>query len=247
MSEQLKTEPVPSTPRATLLDLSLTQLIAGSMAAATAAALGSRLGVVGTITGAAVGSVVSAVASSLYRASMMRARAALQWQKAHTRRSRAPLAGVPTTYPSSRVQFVPPHRASSVQHRPAPHARRVLGGAAAVFALATTFLLGLQLASGTDVTGTSLGDRQAAAQAEPPRPPDPERQAVPAAADPAPTGRPTDVPATPSSPATTSDPGAPPTGTVPPPPPGPSGPVVTTPPEGPSPSDTPTSPTTGST
>jgi len=237
MSEQLKTEPVPSTPRATLLDLSLTQLIAGSMAAATAAALGSRLGVVGTITGAAVGSVVSAVASSLYRASMMRARAALQWQRAHTRRSRAPLRGGPTTPHSSSVQFAPPH-----------HGRRVLAGATAVFALATTFLLGLQLASGTDVTGTSLGDRQAAAQADPPRQPDPERQAVPAAADPAPTGTPTDVPVTPSSPATTTGPGAPPTGigTDPPGPPAPPGPVVTTPPEEPSPSDTPTTPTTGS-
>ena len=41
-------------PRSKLFDLSLTQLLGGSMAAATAAALGSRLGVVGTIAGAAV-------------------------------------------------------------------------------------------------------------------------------------------------------------------------------------------------
>ena len=61
-------------PRTKLLDLSLTQLLGGSMAAATAAALGSRLGVVGTIAGAAVLSVVSAIAASLYTNSMSRAR-----------------------------------------------------------------------------------------------------------------------------------------------------------------------------
>ena len=54
-------------PRAKLLDLSLTQLLGGSMAAATAAALGSRLGVVGTIAGAAVLSVVSAIAATSTR------------------------------------------------------------------------------------------------------------------------------------------------------------------------------------
>ena len=74
MTEQLNTEAAPPAPRAKLLDLSLTQLTAGSFAAATAAFLGSRVGWVGTITGAALGSVVSAVASSLYTASMTRAK-----------------------------------------------------------------------------------------------------------------------------------------------------------------------------
>ncbi|WP_353357708.1 hypothetical protein [Intrasporangium sp. DVR] len=166
MSEQLKTEPSPPARRATLLDLSLTQLVAGSLAAATAAALGSRLGVVGTITGAAVGSVVSAIASSLYTASMLRARAALQWKKAHTRRRGGPLQVPPSPIDPSSVQFVPPTPPSGVQNLPNPRGRRVLAGAAVVFALATTVLLGLQLASGTDVTGTSVGSRQPVAQQE---------------------------------------------------------------------------------
>lgn len=248
MSEQLKTEPVQSIPRATVLDLSLTQLIAGSLAAATAAALGSRLGILGTISGAAIGSVVSAIASHLYTTSMTRARAALQWQKAHTRRSEAPLGVVAASPASSSAQFEPSPRRSRAQIRPAPHGRRLLAGAAAVFALATTFLLGLQLASGTDVTGTSLGDRQAAAQPDPPGEPDPGRRADPAAADPAPTATPTDVPATPSSRVVTTGPGAPPTG-IGTDPSAPPGPVVTTPPEQPSPSDSPpttTTPTAGS-
>ncbi|PRZ42748.1 hypothetical protein CLV47_10494 [Antricoccus suffuscus] len=57
-------------------DLSLTQVIGGSLAAATAAALGSQLGVAGTIIGAAVISVISAVAASLYTTSLRHTRAA---------------------------------------------------------------------------------------------------------------------------------------------------------------------------
>jgi len=58
--------------RKSFLDLSLTQVIGGSLAAATAAALGSRLGVVGTIVGAMLVSVVSAVAGALYTQSLRR-------------------------------------------------------------------------------------------------------------------------------------------------------------------------------
>src|SRR5690349_10980866 len=60
------------TNRKPFLDLSVTQLIGGSLAAATAAALGSRLGVVGTILGAALVSVVSAVAGAAYTQSLRR-------------------------------------------------------------------------------------------------------------------------------------------------------------------------------
>jgi len=49
------------TKRKPFLDLSATQLIGGSLAAATAAALGSRLGVVGTIVGAALVSPLGSV------------------------------------------------------------------------------------------------------------------------------------------------------------------------------------------
>jgi hypothetical protein len=52
------------------LDLSLTQVVGGALAAMTAAALGSTLGVGGTIAGAAFASVVAGVAGSLYTASL---------------------------------------------------------------------------------------------------------------------------------------------------------------------------------
>ncbi|WP_204911352.1 hypothetical protein [Microlunatus spumicola] len=52
--------------------LSITQVVAGALAAMTAAALGSRLSVAGTVLGAAFASIVAAVASALYSASLRR-------------------------------------------------------------------------------------------------------------------------------------------------------------------------------
>ncbi|HET6668154.1 MAG TPA: hypothetical protein VFG98_12820, partial [Intrasporangium sp.] len=166
MTEQLNTETAPPARRATLLDLSVTQLIAGSLAAATAAALGSRLGVLGTISGAAIGSVVSAIAASIYTTSMTRAREALRWQKLHSRQAQLNAQNVQNASASASTS-------SSVQNAPDRTPRRILATAAVVFALAVAFLPGLQLASGADVTGTSLGTRPSADQLEPrgePRP-----------------------------------------------------------------------------
>lgn len=129
-------------PRAKLLDLSLTQLIGGSMVAATAAALGSRLGVVGTIAGAAVLSIVSAIAASLYTNSMARAKDAVVLV-----RSRRGGVAVEEGW------WRRPDRATT---------RRLLATTVAVFAIAAAFLTGLQLATGARVTGTDLGGRVAA-------------------------------------------------------------------------------------
>ncbi|MDV3221785.1 hypothetical protein [Intrasporangium sp.] len=179
MSEQLKTDAAPTTHRATLLDLSPTQLVAGSMAAATAAALGSRLGLVGTITGAAVGSVVSAVAANLYTMSMVRAHEALRWQKLPPRERRAGLHHVPAPAPPD---------GPNARVRPA---RSLLAAAAVLFAVATAFLTGLQLATGTDVTGTSLGTRQTTSRLDPGAPTGAEQGRTPAATDPQVTPEPT--------------------------------------------------------
>lgn len=144
------TSPAPETearPRAKLLDLSMTQLIGGSLAAATAAALGSRLGVVGTIAGAAVLSVVSATAASLYTNSMARAKEAVVLV-----RSRRGADGVEMAVVRERW-WRRPDRTTM---------RRVLATTAAVFAIAAAFLTGLQLATGAQVTGTNLGGRASA-------------------------------------------------------------------------------------
>jgi hypothetical protein len=239
MTEQLKTAAEQTAPRAKLLDLSLTQLIAGSLAAATAAALGSRLGVVGTITGAAVGSVISAVTASVYVTSMRRARGVLRWHKVSTRQNGAPASAIqPSAHQLPPTEFLTATQANALEGPPLrssaherPLRRQILGSAAAVFALATAFLLGLQLASGADLTGTSIGTRPPAAQGDSPRrdvaDPDPSPTDLPVATSTAPastdpddpdTGPPTELPETP-------------------------GPTVTSPPAGPSPSDSPTTPT----
>ena len=138
-------------PRAKLFDLSVTQLLGGSMAAATAAALGSRLGVVGTIAGAAVLSVVSAIAGSLYTNSMSRARdVVLLVRSRRDLPSGRPVVAIPARM---RRGWSGPDRATR---------RRTLATAGAVFALAAAFLAGLQLATGAPVTGTDLGGRTAA-------------------------------------------------------------------------------------
>lgn len=128
-----------SSRRRPLFDLSLTQMLGGSLAAATAAFLGSRLGVVGTITGAAVISVVTAVAGALYTSSMQRTRDRL----GHAVRS---------------VRSGRPERDESREQRDWTVVRRravpVLAGAGAVFGLAAAAVTGLELVSGTSLAGT---------------------------------------------------------------------------------------------
>lgn len=160
MTERTPDQP-DTEPRAKLLDLSLTQLIGGSLAAMTAAALGSRLGVVGTLAGAAVGSVVTAIAASLYTNSMARAHRAIvtTWRPGEA----APRLVAVSELPATRTV---PHD-SAARARATPRRRIVRGtlvSATAVFLLAAAFLGGLQLATGTSVTGTDLGTRQEAAR-----------------------------------------------------------------------------------
>lgn len=56
-----------------LEDLSLSQVLAGALAAVTSVALSSRIGIAGSLIGVAVASVVSTVASQLYRGMLRRA------------------------------------------------------------------------------------------------------------------------------------------------------------------------------
>ena len=146
--------------RAKVLDLSLTQLLGGAAAAATAAALGSRLGVVGTIAGAAVLSLISAVAASLYTASMTRARDAVVL----VRTRRGDVEEVPLSMMEPQVTTTALGSQPTWWRRPDRlTARRLLVTTGAVFAIAAAFLAGLQLATGAQVTGTSIGSGVAAA------------------------------------------------------------------------------------
>jgi hypothetical protein len=90
------------TKRKPFLDLSATQLIGGSLAAATAAALGSRLGVVGTIVGAALVSVVSAVAGALYTQSLRRTQELIRAREMLGARERLAKVGAAARRPTLR-------------------------------------------------------------------------------------------------------------------------------------------------
>ncbi len=122
---------IPPSTDAPRMELSLTQVLGGSLAAATAAALGSRLGVVGTITGAALVSVVASVAGAVYTASLRR-----------------------TTYQVSRALGTVPG-AGSRPVRVRPRARVVLVGALVVFALTAASVTGIELLTGTSLSGRS--------------------------------------------------------------------------------------------
>jgi hypothetical protein len=141
---ELALAPRDDSPRSRLLDLSLTQILGGSLAAATAAALGSRLGLLGTIAGAAIGSVVTAVAANLYTNSMARAREAVALARAYNR------GAVGSRRPE---WWRLPDRAGT---------RRLLATAGVLFAVAAAFLTGVQLTTGAEVTGTTIGRGAAA-------------------------------------------------------------------------------------
>lgn len=190
-------------PKAKLLDLSLTQLLGGSLAAATAAALGSRLGVVGTITGAAVLSVISAIAANVYTNSMARARDAVV-----VVRSRRLADGRVVQVATERVATPRDHAGGPGwwQRLDRATTRRLLVMAAAVFAIAAAVITVLQLTTGAQVTGTDLGTRTSVS-----RVPAPDRSPAgsPGGSAPAQTGA-----TSPSSTPSTSGAATGPTGTI---------------------------------
>ncbi|CAA9289216.1 MAG: hypothetical protein AVDCRST_MAG48-387 [uncultured Friedmanniella sp.] len=175
----------PGKPR---IELSLTQVLAGALAAMTAAYLGSRLSVAGTVVGAAVASVVAAVASSVYSAS-------LRTTQHHVRtvfQGRVDGSGLPTTVESvgDRETATPAEApaqpsAPAVDSSTAPGARRprlswknVLVAAVAAFALAGAVLTGVELATGSALSG---GDGTTVGQVAEPQRRDPQPVASPSA------------------------------------------------------------------
>lgn len=131
------------------LDLSMTQILGGALAAMTAAALGSRLGVAGTITGAAVASVVAGVAGSLYTASLRHTREKVATALTSLRDADASPAN--RHHPSPRPTAVPVagHRR---KRRGVPW-KGVLAATVATFAVALVALTGLESLAGAALSG----------------------------------------------------------------------------------------------
>lgn len=186
----------PEEPAKPKIDLSLAQVLGGALAAMTAAYLGSRLSVAGTVVGAAVASIVAAVAGSVYTASLRstqhRVRTALNGRLAGS--------AVPATVEwvhdrdPSTSNDAPAQPSAPVTGLDATSGRRVWGlswknvvvAAVAAFALAGLALTGLELATGSALSG---GDGTTVSQvAEPRRPapqPDTSASAEPSSSSPA--------------------------------------------------------------
>ena len=156
-SEGTDTSSIETKPRK--LDLSLSQVMGGALAAMTAAALGSRLSVAGTIIGAAVASVVAAVGGAVYTASLR-----------HTQEKvRTAWIGRWNDTPTS-VEVVRDHVDASADAAPAQRTaplgggalirsglrlpwKTALLGALVAFGVAIAVLTGLELVSGHALSG----------------------------------------------------------------------------------------------
>lgn len=165
-----KTEPKPK------IDLSVTQVAGGALAAMTAAFLGSRLSVAGTVVGAALASVVAAVASNLYTASLQTTREKVR--TAFRGRDGGSPAPVPDESADDTFTWSDGQPAGSTTPTPPQPKRQlrwpsVVLGAVAAFALAFAVLTGLELASGQSLSGgngttiTQVTEHQPAADPTP--------------------------------------------------------------------------------
>lgn len=144
----------PPTPSHRLqLDLSLAQVVGGSLAAATAAALSSKLGVAGTIAGAAVISTVTAVAGALYTQSLRRTRTHVRAVTQVALRRTESSARAPEVARSAQTL-----RPRQLLLRP----RQMIAGVVVIFGLAVAGITGFELLTGGPLSGgtggTTLGE-----------------------------------------------------------------------------------------
>ena len=150
--------------------LSITQVVAGALAAMTAAALGSRLSVAGTVVGAALASVVAAVASTLYSASLRRTTQGVSAVLVKVRPGSTsatagadalPAAAGTTVADEAADDWVLPTSPDDPATRTATPARGRIGwkqvvvAAALMFAVTALVLTGLELVTGRALSGGS--------------------------------------------------------------------------------------------
>ena len=195
-------------PAKTKIELSLTQVLGGALAAMTAAFLGSRLSVAGTVIGAALASIVAAVAGSVYTASLRttRERVRTVWQ------GRVGGSAVPATVESTggrdpRTTVEAPTQPSAPQPGGSPASawvswRTVLVAAFAAFALAAVVLTGIELATGSALSG---GGGTTVSQVTEQRPATPSQDPTPSAAPSSTSASPTATPTPSSTPNATTE------------------------------------------
>jgi hypothetical protein len=142
------------------IDLSLTQVLGGALAAMTAAAIGSRLGAAGTIVGAAAASVVAAVAGALYTASLRHTHAKVRtvWSGRWSTGMPGAVEVVSDRADATAADAVPQHTAPRRRGTLFPPRLKIpwkpaLVGALLAFGIAAATLTGLELISGHALSG----------------------------------------------------------------------------------------------
>lgn len=143
-----------------LIDLSLTQVLAGALAAMTAAAIGSRLGAAGTIIGAAAASVVAAVAGAVYTASLRHTHEKVRtvWSGRWNTGTPATVEMISDRADTTAATALPQHTASARRGPLLPFGvrlpwKRALAGALLAFGIAAAVLTGFELISGHALSG----------------------------------------------------------------------------------------------
>jgi len=130
-----------STTNARRLDLSLTQVLTGVLAAVTATVAASYLGVAGTVIGAALASAVTVIANAVFGHS-------LRSTQAHVREVR----GLPPMPPAlDAAPQLPPVEAS-------PWLRRIALGTVSLFAVVLTLVTGFEAVAGRPLADFLRGD-----------------------------------------------------------------------------------------
>jgi hypothetical protein len=147
-------------PKEKKLDLSLTKVLGGALAAMTAAALGSRLSVAGTLVGAALASVIAAVAGSLYTASLSHTRDKVRtvWTgrsgagQTPTELQTSTQVEAGATVAPARANAPRPQAQMNLSRRALPW-KSVLAATLATFAVAAVLITGYELLTGHALSG----------------------------------------------------------------------------------------------
>jgi len=148
--------------KAKALDLSVTQILGGALAAMTAAALGAQLSVLGTLVGAALASIIVAVGGSLYTASLRRTRDKVKtafWTGRPNEVDEPTVIDIVAdneghiTGQRSHLVEPEPGREPSPPRRPKLNWKRVAVVALAAFGIAAVALTTFELATGHALSG----------------------------------------------------------------------------------------------
>jgi hypothetical protein len=142
------------------LDLSLTQIVGGALAAMTAAALGAKLSAAGTLVGAALASIIAAVAGTLYTASLRRTHDKVKTVFWTRQPNEVEEPTVMEILPDSeghiagqRSHLVAPEPADPSPDRRKLNWKRVVVAALATFGIAAVSLTVFELATGHALSG----------------------------------------------------------------------------------------------